>query len=191
MPLKAVGTPSMMAILSPSESFAATASPTIPAPSRLSGPTNGMAVPVSARASASSLLSMFTITIPASAARFKAGTSALESAGAMTIASTPRATICSTMFTWAVRSVSLEMPLTMSSYFPDVFSWASAPSAMVLKNSLASDLVTRATTGFPEPESFLPQDDRQASDAAAARRRGRNVDFFMGCNASGQGFLRK
>ena len=58
---------------------------------------------------------MLMTTTPASAARFNAGTTALESAGAMTIAATPRATICSMSVTCSETSVSLRIPLTISS----------------------------------------------------------------------------
>ena len=61
---------------------------------------------------------MLTTTIPASWARLHAETSALESAGAITIASTPWAIISSTSATWRLRSRSSLMPLTISSYSP-------------------------------------------------------------------------
>jgi hypothetical protein len=52
-----------------------------------------------ANTSVSRRLSMFTTTTPASRARRSTGTKALESAGAMTIACTPLATISSTSAT--------------------------------------------------------------------------------------------
>jgi hypothetical protein len=81
----------------------------------LSGPTNGISAPAVASVASSSLLSMFTTTTPAFCALRSDGTSARESAGATTIASTPLATICSTSATCCARSLSSLMPLTISS----------------------------------------------------------------------------
>src|SRR5271157_2840601 len=89
--------------------------------------------------------------IPASWACLQAETRALESAGAITIASTGWATISSTRSTWRFRSRSSLIPLTISSYSEECSPWClRAPSAIVLKNSLASDFMIRAIRGFSD-----------------------------------------
>ena len=59
---------------------------------------------------------MLTTTTPADWARASTGARAFESAGAMTIASLPEATICSTRATCWARSLSFRVPLTIRSY---------------------------------------------------------------------------
>ncbi len=88
IPLNALGTPSIIATLSLGLNLPAKYSPASRAPLRLSGPTKGILTPLSARTPASNLLSILTTVIPASIARLHTGTSAFESAGAITIAST-------------------------------------------------------------------------------------------------------
>ena len=73
----------------------------------------------------------------------------MESAGAMTMACTCCAIICSTISTCRERSNSSLVPLAMSSYSAACACWcAVAPSCIVLKNSLASDFMTSAMRGF-------------------------------------------
>ena len=115
-PLKAVRTPSRMATGSPACKCLARYSPTMRAPARLSGPTNGIFTPAWASTSSSSLLSILTTTIPAAWARLQTVTRTLESAGAITMASTRRAVISSTRATWRAISRSSLIPLTISSY---------------------------------------------------------------------------
>ena len=130
---------------------------------------------------------MLTTTIPASFARLQAETSALESAGAITMASTPCAIISSTRATCRLRSRSSLIPLTISSYSlgvpPDALL---APSAIVAKNSFASDFMMRreprlaatapstrgaGASGAASPSRRAPA----AADPIAARRRRRRV----------------
>ncbi|MNN36608.1 hypothetical protein D3C81_1505100 [compost metagenome] len=66
---------------------------------------------------------MLTTVMPASMAFFTTGTSALESAGAMTRALTPETIICSTMRIWLPESVSSLMPLETSSNSPACSFW--------------------------------------------------------------------
>jgi hypothetical protein len=116
---------------------------------RLSGPTNGTTRFFSLSASASSLLSMLTTITPLAAASASTGTSAFESAGAMTIASTCSTSICCTILIWAAVSVSSLMPLEISVYSDECAFWSAlAPSCIVWKNSLASDFMTSATRGL-------------------------------------------
>ena len=63
---------------------------------------------------------MLTTMMPASAAFLRTGTSAFESAGAMTIASTFETIICSTMRICAAVSVSSLMPLVIRSNWPEL-----------------------------------------------------------------------
>ena len=133
-------------------------------PARLSGPTNGTAIPWSASTAASSLLSMLTTTIPASFARLHAETRALESAGAITIAMTPCAIISSTSATCRLRSRSSLMPLTISSY-------SLACSRLVLLRSL----------GHRREELVGQRLHHQRDARLAGRRRGR-------CGRSRRGF---
>ncbi len=113
--LVVVETPSMMPTSSPAFSRFARYSPTSRAPLRLSGPTKGTPIFFACSTCGSKRLSMLTTTMPASSAFFTTGTSALESAGAITSASTPETIICSTMRIWLEVSVSSLMPLETSS----------------------------------------------------------------------------
>ncbi len=113
--LVVVQTPSMMPTWSPAFSFFARKSPTFCAPLRLSGPTNGTLRSFDFSTSGSSRLSMLTTMMPASTAFLTTGTSAFESAGASTIASTFDTIICSTMRIWFAVSVSSLMPLVIRS----------------------------------------------------------------------------
>ena len=81
------------------------------APLRLSGPTKGIVIRRSASTTASNRLSMLTTTMPACWARWATATSALESAGASTIAFTRRAIICSTISICRATSCSSLMPV--------------------------------------------------------------------------------
>lgn len=91
---------------------------------------------------------MLTTRMPASTAFLTTGTSAFESAGASTSASTRATIICSIRRICPPVSVSSRMPLASSVYSDAcVFWWARAPFSMVRKNSLASDFITSAILG--------------------------------------------
>src|SRR5271157_2007904 len=144
-------------------------------------------------------LLMLTTAIPASWACLQAETRALESAGAITIASTRWATISSTRSTWRFRSRSSLIPLTISSYSEECSPWClRAPSAIVLKNLLASDFMIRAIRGFSDfvfeavdagvvPPSGTPPPHPCAEPSKTALRpqasHGKHRGEFMDCCA--------
>src|SRR5688500_2436645 len=110
-------------------------------------------MPSCLRMSASRRLSILITTSPASWARRRTGTRAFESAGAITMEAALAAIISSTMPTWRLRSRSSLMPLTIKSYAAALAAWCfTAPSAIVEKNSLARDFMTRAIFGFLSDE---------------------------------------
>ncbi|MCY1372430.1 hypothetical protein D9M69_596350 [compost metagenome] len=107
------------------------------------------------------------------------GTSAFESAGAMTSALIFCAIICSTILIWAAVSVSSLMPLATSVYCAAWAFWcALAPSSMVRKNSLASDFMTSATFGLSCAKAGVPAMAPSKVNAAALCRV-RRVNFMV------------
>ena len=123
---------------------------------------------------------MFTTTMPASTAFFTTGTSAFESAGASTIASTFDTIICSRMRIWFAVSVSSLMPLVIRSNWPALCFWYSfAPVSIVRKNSLASDFITSATFGLAADCAWTAGAAATATAASAAVRKRRRKRTFI------------
>ena len=113
--LRSFGGPSMMPTSSPAFSFEPRYAPTSFAPRRLSGPTNGIVMFAASCAASSNGLSIAITMMPAPIAFAATGSSAFESAGAMTIALTFASISVSTMWICPATSLSVSVPFVARS----------------------------------------------------------------------------
>ena len=174
--LSASGLPSRMTTLPPGPSALARASPASFAPARLSGPKNARSIPAAFLASWSSSTSMLMTLTPALIALAIGVTIALELAGATTITLYFWVTKFSIASTCAAKSRSSFMPTALNSNLSAFLAaYASAPASICLKNSLASDFITRPTFGLSAASAGRTLPVRTAADpnapATTKRRR--------------------